>query len=41
MTFAARAEQINDVQVIAEIYNEGIADRMATFEIGPANQRNQ
>lgn len=41
MTFAARPAQINDVPVIADIYNEGIADRVATFETGLANQRNR
>jgi phosphinothricin acetyltransferase len=35
MTFLARATQIGDAAAIAEIYNEGIADRIATFETEP------
>ena len=30
-----RAAQINDAAAIAAIYNEGIADRIATFETEP------
>jgi len=32
MIVTARAAHINDAPAIAEIYNEGIADRIATFE---------
>jgi L-amino acid N-acyltransferase YncA len=35
MTFTARAGQISDAVAIAGIYNEGIADRVATFETEP------
>lgn len=35
MTFTARAAQISDAAAIAEIYNAGIADRVATFETEP------
>jgi len=35
MTFTARAAQIGDAATIAEIYNQGIADRIATFETEP------
>jgi L-amino acid N-acyltransferase YncA len=31
----ARAAQVSDAEAIAGIYNEGIADRMATFETEP------
>jgi len=31
MTCTARAAQIGDAAAIAKIYNEGIADRIATF----------
>jgi phosphinothricin acetyltransferase len=32
VTFAARAAEVADAEAIALIYNEGIADRIATFE---------
>lgn len=32
MSFTARAAQINDAAAITSVYNEGIADRVATFE---------
>src|SRR5579875_3247650 len=35
MSFRARAAGINDAAAIAEIYNQGIADRIATFETEP------
>lgn len=35
MIFWVRTAQISDAAAIAEIYNEGIADRIATFETEP------
>ena len=35
MIFTTRVAQISDAAAIAEIYNEGIADRIATFETEP------
>jgi len=35
MTLTARAARIGDATAIAAIYNEGIADRVATFETEP------
>jgi len=35
MSFTARAAHIGDAAAIATIYNEGIADRIATFETEP------
>jgi phosphinothricin acetyltransferase len=34
-TFAARAASPADAEAIARIYNEGITDRVGTFETGP------
>lgn len=35
MTFRARAARRGDAPAIARIYNEGIAERVATFETEP------
>ncbi len=35
MTLTARAARLSDAEAIAGIYNEGIADRIATFETEP------
>jgi L-amino acid N-acyltransferase YncA len=35
MTLSARAASPGDIPVIAQIYNEGIADRVGTFETNP------
>jgi L-amino acid N-acyltransferase YncA len=35
MSFKARAARPDDAAAIARIYNEGIADRIATFETTP------
>ena len=35
MSLTARAAQVGDAAAIATIYNEGIADRVATFETEP------
>jgi L-amino acid N-acyltransferase YncA len=35
MSFKARAARLDDAAAIARIYNEGIADRIATFETTP------
>lgn len=35
MSLKARAARVDDAAAIAEIYNEGIADRVATFETTP------
>jgi len=35
VSFVARAAQLSDAAAIARIYNEGIADRIATFETEP------
>ena len=35
MIFTARAAAVTDAEAIAHIYNEGIADRIATFETEP------
>lgn len=35
MTLTARAARLSDAEAIARIYNEGIADRIATFETEP------
>ncbi len=35
MTLTARAASLADTPVIARIYNEGIADRIGTFETEP------
>ncbi len=35
MTFTARPARIDDAAAIAAIYNDGIADRIATFETEP------
>ena len=33
----ARPASLGDAEAIAKIYNEGIADRIATFETDPRN----
>jgi L-amino acid N-acyltransferase YncA len=38
MMFSARVARIGDAAAIAQIYNEGIADRVATFETAPRTQ---
>ncbi len=35
MNFTTRAAEVADAEAIARIYNEGIADRIATFETEP------
>src|SRR5260370_343215 len=35
----ARAATLNDTEAIASIYNEGIADRIATFETQPRSSK--
>jgi L-amino acid N-acyltransferase YncA len=38
-TVSVRAAQASDASVIASIYNEGIAEREATFETEPRHAR--
>jgi phosphinothricin acetyltransferase len=38
MTFAARPASPDDAAVLAQIYNEGIEDRVGTFETRPRTE---
>ena len=38
MTLTARAASLADAAAIAAIYNEGIADRVGTFETEPRSK---
>ena len=39
MKLTARAASVADAPAIARIYNEGIADRIGTFETAPRNEQ--